>query len=142
MDEVRVIVIVDEVMQMHVVVDVHQHVYHLVSIGFLFRPVHAFALKTQIVGILSDLDLNLAIVRDTNVGPDAERLQELLEGASDLSYQALLGDLRFSILYSILLLSVVECLLTGEMVPVARVELWLVLRQIRVMLENFAPVEA
>ena len=73
------IVIGDEIMQMHVVVNVHQHVHHLVSIGFLLTPVHAIALVTQVVGILSDLSLNLAIVGDADVGPDVERLQELLE---------------------------------------------------------------
>ena len=136
------IVIGDEIMQMHVVVNVDQHVHHLVSIGFLLTPVHAIALVTQVVGILSDLGLNLAIVGDADVGPDVERLQELLEGASDLCDQALLGDLRFSELDSNLLLSEVERLLISEMVPVARVELWLVLRRICVMLENFVPVEA
>ena len=73
------IFIVDEIMQMHVVVDVHQHVQHLVSIGFLLIPAHDIALKTQVVGIFSNLGLNFAIVGDVDVDPDVKRLQELLE---------------------------------------------------------------
>ena len=110
-------------MQMHCVVDVHQHVHHLLSIGFLLIPVHEITLETQVVGILSDLGLNLTKVGDLDVDPDAERLQELLEGASNLFDQALLGDLRFFVLESILILSVVGCLFTSEMEPVALVEL-------------------